>query len=123
MFQSYKELMSLAEQGSHLPLDLTSAEMTEKSEEKPKQESTRYPAENDDNAYAAFAKLPPRPLFLWGKAVNKDLGQYFYAIRFVDFRRIFTICYVFNINLQSSERTVGERVVLHIILRKKKMRF
>ena len=71
MFQSYEELMSLSEKGSHLPLDLTSADMTAKSEDKPKQESTRNPPENDDNAYAAFAKLPPRPVFLWGKAVNK----------------------------------------------------
>ena len=69
--------MSLSEKGSHLPLDLTSADMTAKSEDKPKQESTRNPPENDDNAYAAFAKLPPRPVFLCGKAVNKELSQYF----------------------------------------------
>ena len=77
MFQSYDELMSLAERGSHLPLDLTSADITIKSDDNLEPEPESNPPDDDDNVYAAFAKLPPRPVFLWGKAVNKNLSKHF----------------------------------------------
>ena len=116
--------MSLAERGSHLPLDLTSADMTTKSDDNLEPEPAKNPP-NSDNPYAAFAKLPPRPVFLWGKAVNKNLSEYFkyfcHIYMFCGFAENLTTYWAFNIHYQFSKCTSRYLTVLftlQIIFRK-----
>ena len=58
--------MALAEKGNSLNLDMSSQDATsaKKSESK-----------GEENMYDAFRDMEPRPAFLWGHAVGKNLGQ------------------------------------------------
>ena len=65
--QTYEELMDLAEKGNSLNLDMTEAEITSKAD--PESDDT---SDVMDEIYGKYAKLSPRPTFLWGKAVASD---------------------------------------------------
>ena len=65
--------MDLAEKGNSLNLDMTEAEITSKAD--PESEDS---SDVMDEIYGKYAKLSPRPTFLWGKAVAADTCKHCY---------------------------------------------
>ena len=63
--------MALAEKGNNLNLDITFKDITEEGKENSGQKE-----KNDDDIYGKVMKdMIPRPVFLWGKAVQSSLGK------------------------------------------------
>ena len=61
--------MSLAEKGDNLNVDITFNDITQEGKEKSEQKE-------DNDVYGKMMKdLMPRPVFLWGKAVQSSLGK------------------------------------------------
>ena len=69
IYQSYEELMSLAEKGSNAHVDTMRAGAITKSED----------SKEEDDAYSAFRdrkSLPePRPIFMFGQGVTTNPGN------------------------------------------------
>ena len=62
--------MTLAERGNNLNLDITFKDITEEGKENSGQK------EKSDDVYGkAMKDMMPRPVFLWGKAVQNSLGM------------------------------------------------
>ena len=63
--------MTLAERGNNLNLDITFKDLTEEGKENSGQKE-----KTDDDIYGKVMKdMMPRPVFLWGKAVQNSLGM------------------------------------------------
>ena len=62
--------MNLAENGSNLNLDTTLVDVLAKTDD------SKAGSETDD-LYGSFAdKVPPQPIFLWGKCVGQNTGEH-----------------------------------------------
>ena len=69
--------MSLAEAGDNLKLDMSSHDATAAAEG----------ASKEGDVYTFIGEMPPRPTFLWGKAVGQDACEQLLSVLYRIFKK------------------------------------